>query len=503
MKAAIWAEIRRLHEIEKLSGRAIARKLGCSRELVKRALQLVDPPTRSPRPARSKLDPFKSQIEAILARYPDLSAIRVMDKISHSVDGQPGYSGGLSLLRGYLRQVRPTRSRVYQDVNYSPGEALQIDWGDAGKLKIGKSIRRVSVFVAVLGYSRMCYIEFTLSQRKSEFYRSLVNSLEFFVGSPRKVIFDNLKAAVLSGSGRNAVLHPEFAALCGHYLMEPVACEARDPESKGRVEASVRYVKHNALAGRDDELTCFQAYNDLANSWRDDVANRRIHDRLKERPIERFEQEKRALRPLPKLRFDTDEVILTSVRSTAQVIFETNRYSVPPQLAGKTVLIRADKQHVAIHHQAEQVAEHVRCYSQRETIIVKEHLAEAIAMRKIQRSRDIHRNFIALGEVAQCFYMGLCKRPVKPAVHLRKLADLLALYGSQSVLSAIEVANQYQTFDAAYVETILYQQRRKQSLPSPTTIKPQRTDLTEIQLDPPDPAKYDRFIEEDDVDSQA
>jgi transposase len=502
MKAAIWAEIRRLHEIERLSGRAIARKLGCSRALIKRALELVDPPAKSPRPSISKIDPFKSQIETILARYPELSAVRVFEKISQSKDGQPGYSGGLSLLRGYLRQVRPTRSRVYQDINYSPGEALQIDWGDAGKLKIGKSTRRVSVFVAVLGYSGMCYIEFTLSQRKSEFYRSLVNSLEFFGGSPRKVIFDNLKAAVLSGSGRSAVLHPEFAALCGLYLMEPVACEARDPESKGKVEASVRYVKRNALAGRDDELTCFQAYNDLAISWRDDVANRRIHDRLKERPTDRFQQEKQALRPLPKLRFDTDEVVLTTVRSTARVIFETNRYSVPPHLAGKSVFIRANKERLAIHHQAEQVANHVRCYSQRENITVNEHLAEAIAMRKIQRACDIHRSFNALGDVAQNFYLGLCKRPVKPAVHLRKLANLIALYGSQSVLAAIAVANQYETFDAAYVETILYQQRRKQSLPSPTTIKPQRTDLTEIELDPPDPAKYDRFIEEDDVDSQ-
>jgi hypothetical protein len=88
---------------------------------------------------------------------------------------------------------------------------------------------------------------------------------------------------------------------------------------------------------------------------------------------------------------------------------------------------------------------------------------------------------------------------VKPSVHLRRLAELIALYGSQSVLAAIAVANQYQTFDAAYVETILNQQRRKQSLPSPTTIKPQRADLTEIELEPPDPGKYDRFTEDDDV----
>ena len=138
---------------------------------------------------------------------------------------------------------------------YEPGEAMQVDWGDCGRLEIGQTPRRVSVFVAVLCYSRLCYIEFSLSQRKAEFYRALVHALEFFGGSPQKIIFDNLKAAVISGSGRHACLHPEFLALCGHFCMEPIACAARDPESKGIVEARVRYVKHNALAGRGEELT--------------------------------------------------------------------------------------------------------------------------------------------------------------------------------------------------------------------------------------------------------
>jgi len=80
--------------------------------------------------------------------------------------------------------------------------------------------------------SRLCYIEFTLSQRKAEFYRAIRHALEFYGGSPRQIIFDNLKAAVLNGSGRNACLHPEFLALCGHYYLEPIACQRRDPESK-------------------------------------------------------------------------------------------------------------------------------------------------------------------------------------------------------------------------------------------------------------------------------
>src|SRR5438105_14501608 len=99
-------------------------------------------------------------------------------------------------------------------------------------------MRKVSVVVAVLCYSRLVFIEFTLSQRKAEFYRGLVNALTFFGGSPRHLIFDNLKAAVLNGSGRSACFHPEFLALCGYFCLQPVACARRDPEAKGVVEGA-------------------------------------------------------------------------------------------------------------------------------------------------------------------------------------------------------------------------------------------------------------------------
>ena len=182
------------------------------------------------------------------------------------------------ILRRYLRKVRPARGRVYQEVHYEPAQAMQVDWGECGRVQVGSTTRKVSVFVAVLCYSRLLYIEFTLSQRKAEFYRGLVNALTFFGGSPRNLIFDNLKAAVLNGSGRHACFHPEFLALCGYFCMQPVACAARDPESKGIVEGGVRYVKHNALAGRADELTRFEDYLALAPTWRDQVANVRLHE---------------------------------------------------------------------------------------------------------------------------------------------------------------------------------------------------------------------------------
>src|SRR5882672_9952502 len=254
MKVALWAEIRRLSEIEKLSGWAIARRLHCSRHTVAAALKLEQPPSSQAARRTSLLDPYVEQIKKLLAKSPDLSAVRIREEIAR---GPEGYTGSACVLRRYVRFIRPARGRVYQEVHYEPAQAMQVDWGECGRVPVGNTTRKVSVLVAVLCYSRMTYIEFTLSQRKAEFYRSLVHALEFFGASPRAIIFDNLKTAVINGSGRAACFHPEFLALCGHYYLQPIACERRDPESKGIVEAKVRYVKHNALAGRSDELIRF------------------------------------------------------------------------------------------------------------------------------------------------------------------------------------------------------------------------------------------------------
>lgn len=503
MKVSQWAEIRRLFEIEKLSHRSIALQLGCCRRTVARALRMDQPPAeKRSAPRGSILDPYKPKIDALMARYPQLSAARVLEEIRRGPDG---YHGQLTLVRIYLRTVRPRRGRVYQEVEYEPGQAMQVDWGHCGQIRIGSTQRRVSVLVAVLCYSRMCYIEFTLSQRKSEFYRAIVNALTFFGGSPRRIIFDNLKAAVLNGSGRHACLHPEFLAVCGHFCLEPIACERRDPESKGTVEAGVRYVKRNALAGREDELLCWDDYQQLAVTWRDEVANVRLHHTTRQRPIDRFAQESGVLRPLPGFAFDTDEVVPAIVTSHARVHFDGNRYSVPPHLQNVTVMIRASDTQVRVMANGEVAACHDRSYDRNQLISLPDHRLAALKLRSRVRARDVEEAFDALGEEARKFHLELRRQPVKTTVHLRRLLKLIHLYGRRDVVGAIDRANRWLTFDAAYVETILLQDRRRRELPSPTQVRPRREELLEeTDLEEPDPGQYDRlcqYEEESEYDS--
>jgi transposase len=498
MKIRLWAEIRRLHEIEKLSGRKIAAKLRCSRKTVRRALNEDQAPIHQTVSRSKQLAPFHDRIAAVLAKDPDLSAVRICEKLSKPEGDSPGYEGGITQLRVYLKSIRTVKRRVYQEITYEPGEAMQVDWGDVGPIRVGSATRKISVFVAVLCYSKMIYIEFTLSQKKSEFYRSIVHALEFFGGTPKKIVFDNLKAAVLNGSGRNAVLHPEFEALCGHYYLQPIACEARDPESKGLVENTVRYVKRNALAGRSDELQSWEDYHRLAIHWRDTVANVRIHDRLGERPVDRLKVEKQSLRPLPLIGYSTEEIVLTEVRSTAVVEFDCNRYTVPPQFVRQNVTLLACSNTIRIMHKGVEIAVHARSYDKRVTVSNSQHKLDALLMRGKQRASDVAMNFAALGPEAQAFQLALSKLPVRASVHLKRILQLVDLYGRESVLKALGEALQYNTVDAAYVEVLVVQARRKASLPSPTQVQPKRKDLIQLELELPDPGRYDRFTYEDD-----
>jgi transposase len=497
MNVALWAEIRRLAEIDKLSARLIARRLHCSRRTVAAALERTQPPSSqtpsSTQPARraSLLDPYVDQIKDLLARYPDLSAVRIHEEIAR---GPQGYTGSVIILRRYLRKLRPAPGRVYQEVHYQPAQAMQVDWGECGRVQIGGTVRKVSVFVAVLCYSRLLYIEFTLSQRKAEFYRGLVNALTFFGGSPRNLIFDNLKAAVLNGSGRHACLHPEFLALCGYFCVQPVACARRDPESKGVVEGGVRYVKYNALAGRGDELTRWEDYRALASTWRDQVANVRLHETTRERPIDRFEKERPLLRPLPAIPFDTDEVVPVVVSPHARIAFDGNRYSVPPQLVRKPLTVRANRDELRLLHEGQVVAQHVRSYQRGQLLVLPEHRAAALTLRQPPHQQTLEREVDAWGPQARAFRLGLDGRPIKSSVHLRRLLNLAQLYGRTEVLAAIAHALELATYDAACVENLLLAERRRRQLPTPTLPTPKRRELIDdIELEPADPALYDRF----------
>lgn len=179
---AEWAEIRRLHKIEKLSKRAIAQRLGVHRNTVTRALASDGPPHYPQRTPVSLLDPYKPKIHALLAEQPGLSAVRILELIRTE-----GYTGQISILREYVRQVRSQYKPqpAYLRMTYRPGEYGQVDWSEMpDPVSWQGQACKVYVFAMVLCYSRLLYIEFSLGITLWDFLRCHQHALQFFGGAP-------------------------------------------------------------------------------------------------------------------------------------------------------------------------------------------------------------------------------------------------------------------------------------------------------------------------------
>jgi hypothetical protein len=152
-------------------------------------------------------------------------------------------------------------------------------------------------------------------------------------------------------------------------------------------------------------------------------------------------------------------------------------------------------------HEGHVVAQHVRSYERGQIFVLSDHRLAAVTLRQRPQQQALERDFDAWGPEARAFRLGLSSRPVKTSVHLRRLLGLAKLYGRTEVLAAIARALELATYDAAYVENLLLAQRRRRQLPTPTLPTPQRRELIDdIELEPADPALYDRFCHDNEED---
>ena len=192
--------------------------------------------------------------------------------------------------------------------------------------------------------------------------------------------------------------------------------------------------------------------------------------------------------------FDTDEIVSAIISPMARIKFDGNRYSTPPQFVRKPVIARANRDELRVFYEGEEVARHARCYDRRQLIVQSEHRLAALALRQRARPDALAQEFDAWGLAAREFHLQLRQRPVKTTIHLRRLLGLARVYGRTEVLGALARAVELKTYDAAYVENLLMAERRRRQLPTPTLPTPQRRELIdEIELEPADPALYDRF----------
>jgi len=235
---AQYTRMHHLHREENLSAARIAEVMSLDIKTVCKWLACERFEARRNKGRSSKLDPHKANIRAWLEKHP-YSAQQIFQRLCDDW----GYNGGYTIVKDYVRRVRPRPEKAYLSLSFAPGESAQVDRGHCGSVPVGNTRRALSVFVMVLSYSRAMYIEFTLSQKQEHFLTCHQHAFEYFGGVPQSVMVDNLKSAVLEHKpGETPQWNPRYAGFARDCGFDIVACNPRSPQEKGRVENGVGYV---------------------------------------------------------------------------------------------------------------------------------------------------------------------------------------------------------------------------------------------------------------------
>jgi transposase len=208
------------------------------------------------------LDPFKGRITRLLDTHP-YSAQQIFQRLR-----EEGYGGGITVVRDYVRLIRPPRLPVYLKLHFAPAECAQIDWGSWGTVVVGNTRRRLSFFVIVLAYSRLMYVEFTVSQTMEHFLSCHEHAFKAFGGVPSKIMVDNLKSAVLQRlAGVAPVFNARYADFARHYGFSITPCNVARANEKGRVESGVGYIKKNLLRGLELSSSALRRSASALSHW--------------------------------------------------------------------------------------------------------------------------------------------------------------------------------------------------------------------------------------------
>jgi transposase len=478
-----FAKIHDCHDRQGLTIAQTARALGLDRRTVAAWLARPRFEPRRPRPRGSVLDPFKPRITRLLDTHP-YSAVQIFQRLH-----EEGYGGGMTLVRDYVRRVRPPRQPVYLKLHFAPGECVQVDWGTKGTVAVGHTRRRLSFFVMVLAFSRQMFVEFTVSQTMEHFLACHEHAFAAIGGVPSKIMVDNLKSAVLQRlAGTAPVFNPRYLDFARHHGFDIIPCNVGRGNEKGRVESGVGYVKKNFLHGL--ELAEFGTIQAAVQVWLDTVANVRIHGETHQRPVDLLVQERPHLRPLNPHPYDVAQTSTSVASSQFRITLDTNQYSVPSTYAHRRLTVKAYPDRVCIYFDNQLIARHARRYGRHEDIEDPDHARGLIAQRHRAREQRLMLRFLALSPQAAAYYEGLEQRRFNARHHVRKILALTEIYGTDAVARAIADGLAFAAFSAEYITNIL--EVRARALPEPGPLQlTRRSDLLDIDIAPPDLDAYE------------
>lgn len=335
--------------LEGKSPYSIGKELGISKNTVRKYLDLSADGKQKYPDRGSKLDPYKPKIKEMMASG-IFNCVVIFERIQ-----ELGYNGQISILKDYVRPFRPPKQlpavRRYET---EPGRQTQMDWGICRYGDDHGELHKVPCFVMILGHSRARYIEFTKRCDLFSLEHCILNAFEYYNGVTETILTDNMKTVTEGREGGKPIWNPGFLDFSNDIGFVPKVCRVRRPETKGKVERLVQYVKNNFLPGR--VFTDIDDLNKQAVEWCNKV-NAKPSYTTGRKPFEMMAEEK--LKPLPdscicdRYRYESRKV-----SNDAFVSYDGVRYGVPWQYCGRNVTVRSHSGNIEIYDGLVLIASH-------------------------------------------------------------------------------------------------------------------------------------------------
>lgn len=461
---AQFHNIKFLKEVEGLSQRQIATKLGISRNTVKKYLRENTAPTTILRKkvyGTKEYSPETKRVIPIIDQWLEddqkhwqkqkHTAIKIFKRLVDEYD----FKGSASNIRKIVAKRRKVIQEVFIPLDFQLGHQFQFDWGEADIILQGRT-QRIFLFCIQLSASRVRFVRAYLHERQEAFLDGFVHAFEFFGGVPTEGLLDNLKTAVQKIlKGRDRLEQESFIALQAHYVFKAEFCNPASGNEKGRIEGTVGYVRRNALVPYPD-VQSMAELNEYLLDWCLKEAERTHVPYKSETVLEMWKKEKEYLHPLPPTRFEACKLLSCKVDKTSLITVDTNHYSVPCKFVGQDVWAKIFVDQVIVVDQNHVIAKHIRSYNRNQMIPVLDHYLEAL-LKKPRAIRDAYAfQTSEVPEVFKRFHLKM--REQEGPAGDRKFIRLLLLHrdiGMENLTKAFTMAEKTQVFRYDKVHEII------------------------------------------------
>lgn len=396
----LYARIRTLYT-EGESQRSIAKRLGISRQTVKKYCEGSTHPEIRKSYSRPP-DVITDEVKAYLLSCFQQDREENLKKQKHTAKriydrlvSEKGFAGSYSTIREAVRLLRAEHSVPAQadiPLEYEPGDAIQIDWGEATAYFDGTKTK-FNFFCGRLCYSCDIFVQAFYSQNLESFLEAQQRMFDYFKGIPKRLIFDNAKVAVREGFGLHAKPTKGYQSFAAHYAFKTDFCNIASGNEKGLVENLVGFARRNFMV----PVPRVENLEELNRKLLDDCMQYRRTHKVKSRSQSvqiAYEEEWKFMKQIPSYRFDTSRTITPSVGDYSTVRFDKNNYSVPVRCLRKTVTVKGYANEVCIFHEGEIIATYDRMYGSGKTSYRLEHYLDLLERkpRSVFQAKPVRAN---------------------------------------------------------------------------------------------------------------